>query len=50
MGNALCASDDAGLRMALTARREACSALVREHIDWALGMSAIPNHETTLPP
>ena len=50
MGNALRAADDPALREALIGRREACSALVREHIDWALGVSAIPNHETTLPP
>ena len=36
IGNALHACDDAALRGALAGRREACSALVREHIDWAL--------------
>ena len=47
IGNALRATDDAVLRAALLGRREACSALVREHIDWALAMA--PDHETTLP-
>ena len=36
LGNALHAGEDAALRGALAGRREACSALVREHIDWAL--------------
>ena len=36
MGNALHGADDAALRAALAAAREASSALVREHIDWAL--------------
>ncbi|MEP7101204.1 MAG: tRNA epoxyqueuosine(34) reductase QueG [Burkholderiales bacterium] len=36
IGNALHACEDAALRAALAAGREACSALVREHIDWAL--------------
>ena len=36
IGNALHACDDATLRAALVDRRDACSALVREHIDWAL--------------
>jgi epoxyqueuosine reductase len=35
-GNALAAADDAPLRAALTRVREGCSALVREHLDWAL--------------
>jgi epoxyqueuosine reductase len=49
MGNALRAADDPALREALTGRREACSALVREHIAWALATTT-PNHETTLSP
>ena len=36
LGNALHARDDAALRAALVVGRETCSALVREHIDWAL--------------
>ena len=36
LGNALHATGDEALREALQARREASSALVREHIDWAL--------------
>jgi epoxyqueuosine reductase len=36
MGNALRVTDDAALRSALADAREGCSALVREHIDWAL--------------
>ena len=36
IGNALHAADDPALRGALIERREACSELVREHIDWAL--------------
>ena len=36
IGNALHAGDDAALRSALAGGREVCSALVREHIDWAL--------------
>ena len=50
IGNALRATDDAALRAALLGRREACSALVREHIDWALNTNTTPNHETTLSP
>ena len=41
LGNALHAGDDALLRGALASRREACSALVREHIDWALAPAAL---------
>jgi epoxyqueuosine reductase len=37
IGNALhAAADDEGLRIALTASRDACGPMVREHIDWAL--------------
>lgn len=36
LGNALAATGDADLRSALHARRPTASALVREHIDWAL--------------
>lgn len=36
IGNALHEADDPVLRGALVGRREACSELVREHIDWAL--------------
>ncbi|HWH83569.1 MAG TPA: tRNA epoxyqueuosine(34) reductase QueG, partial [Burkholderiaceae bacterium] len=36
LGNALRACDDAPTRAALRARRDTSSALVREHIDWAL--------------
>jgi epoxyqueuosine reductase len=35
-GNALHAADDPALRAALASARNACGALVREHIDWAL--------------
>jgi epoxyqueuosine reductase len=45
LGNALHAADDPTLRAALESRREACSALVREHIDWALAPA--PNLEET---
>ncbi len=37
IGNALTLADDATLREALLARREHPSALVREHVEWALG-------------
>ena len=37
MGNALSAADDARLRAALMARSGHPSALVREHVEWALG-------------
>jgi epoxyqueuosine reductase len=40
LGNALRAAEDPALRAALASRREACSALVREHIDWALAPAA----------
>ena len=50
MGNALRVADDPALREALIGRREACSALVREHIEWALNTTTTPNHETTLSP
>ena len=36
LGNALRAGADPVLRAALAGRRDTCSALVREHIDWAL--------------
>ena len=36
LGNALAAGDDPLIRAALAVRREAASALVAEHIDWAL--------------
>ena len=36
LGNALAAADDPLIRTALAARRDAASALVAEHIDWAL--------------
>ena len=39
LGNALRAGDDPAVRAALQHRREACSALVQEHIDWALAQS-----------
>ena len=42
IGNALHAHDDAPLRNALVNRREACDALVREHIDWALAPAPLP--------
>ena len=37
IGNALALVDDATLRAALLARRQHPSALVREHVEWALG-------------
>jgi epoxyqueuosine reductase len=37
IGNALALADDAALREALAQRREHPSALVREHVEWALG-------------
>ncbi len=56
LGNALHACDDAALRDALMNRREACSALVREHIDWALAPAPAESpqregtrHDRTLP-
>jgi epoxyqueuosine reductase len=36
IGNALARADDAGLRAALASRRDHPSALVREHVEWAL--------------
>ncbi|HTJ06329.1 MAG TPA: tRNA epoxyqueuosine(34) reductase QueG, partial [Caldimonas sp.] len=36
LGNALAATGDPAIAAALAARRDAASALVREHIDWAL--------------
>jgi epoxyqueuosine reductase len=42
IGNALHAGVDAGLRAALAGSRDACSALVREHVDWALAPLAVP--------
>ena len=41
LGNALRASGDAAIVEALTVRRDAASALVREHIDWALAQAAV---------
>jgi epoxyqueuosine reductase len=42
MGNAIAAGDPASaeMRRALAAERESSDALVREHIDWALGVAA----------
>ncbi len=40
MGNALRRSDDAAVRAALASRAEDASALVREHVGWALGQQA----------
>jgi epoxyqueuosine reductase len=40
LGNALRASGDGAIAAALQAARESASALVREHIDWALAQSA----------
>src|SRR4051794_25667687 len=40
LGNALAAGGDPGIVAALKARREESSALVREHIDWALEQGA----------
>ena len=40
LGNGLRACDDAAVRSALTSRRDACGALVREHIDWALAQAS----------
>ncbi len=37
LGNALHAGEDAAIRAALQARRDAATPLVQEHIDWALG-------------
>jgi epoxyqueuosine reductase len=42
MGNALRKGEDAQIRAALAARREHPSALVREHVAWALAISVIP--------
>jgi len=39
LGNALRATGDPAIVAALAARREAASALVREHIDWALAQA-----------
>ena len=39
LGNALRTTGDAAIRAALRARRDAASALVREHIDWALAQA-----------
>ncbi|HWI10922.1 MAG TPA: tRNA epoxyqueuosine(34) reductase QueG [Burkholderiaceae bacterium] len=39
LGNALRSADDPALRRALEGRRAASSALVREHIDWALAQA-----------
>ncbi len=43
LGNALRAADDAAIRSALAAARDAADPLVREHIDWAL---AAPQRES----
>lgn len=40
IGNALRAADDAALRAALAAGRDAASPLLREHIDWALAQQS----------
>jgi epoxyqueuosine reductase len=40
LGNALRQADDAAIRSALTARGEHPSALVREHVEWALAQSS----------
>jgi epoxyqueuosine reductase len=40
LGNALAATGDCAIAEALRARRDGASALVREHIDWALGQRA----------
>jgi len=40
LGNALRATGDPAIAAALAARRDAASALVREHIDWALAQAA----------
>jgi epoxyqueuosine reductase len=42
MGNALRKQDDPVIRAALQARREHPSALVREHVEWALSQSSLP--------
>ncbi len=47
IGNALHAHDDAALRAALVDRREACSPLVREHIDWALAPLTVEEEHPT---
>jgi epoxyqueuosine reductase len=39
LGNALRSTDDPALRRVLESRRDGCSALVREHIDWALAQA-----------
>ena len=38
LGNALRATGDAGVRAALQSRAEDASALVREHVTWALDL------------
>ena len=48
LGNALAASGDAAIVRALHERREGASALVREHIDWALEQAA-PESVAALP-
>jgi len=40
LGNALRATGNAAIAAALRAKRESASALVREHIDWALGQGS----------
>jgi epoxyqueuosine reductase len=43
MGNALRKHEDPAIRSALQARREHSSALVREHVEWALSQGASPS-------
>ena len=49
LGNALAASGDLAVAAALETRRDAASALVREHIDWAL-QQATPAARAASPP
>ena len=42
IGNALCKADDAGLRAALLASRPTATAMLAEHIDWALAQVVNP--------
>jgi epoxyqueuosine reductase len=41
MGNALASRPEPAMRAALAARRDGASALLREHIDWALGEETV---------
>jgi epoxyqueuosine reductase len=43
VGNALGIADDESLRTALAASRDECSAMVREHVDWALSVRSQPS-------